>query len=80
MVYNTDAIAVQSTAVTAFISVLASIDVVGNTIVCLLIIKFQDMRLVVSSVCYKDTSVLLENIPLVKLIKTTSRTRVVYFP
>ena len=27
-----------------------------------------------------DTSVLLENIPLVKFIKTTSRTRVVYFP
>ncbi|XP_073245032.1 galanin receptor 2a-like [Porites lutea] len=45
MVYNTDAVAVQSTAVTAFISILASIDVVGNTIVCLLIIKFQDMRI-----------------------------------
>ena len=29
---------------------------------------------------YIDTSVLLENIPLVKLIKTTSGTRVVYFP
>ena len=29
---------------------------------------------------YIDTSVLLENIPLVKFIKTTSRTRVVYFP
>ena len=27
-----------------------------------------------------DTSVLLENIPLVKFIKPTSRTRVVYFP
>ena len=29
---------------------------------------------------YIDTNVLLENIPLVKLIKTTSGTRVVYFP
>ena len=29
---------------------------------------------------YIDTSVLLENIPLVKLIKATSGTRVVYFP
>ena len=28
---------------------------------------------------YVDTSVLLENIPLVKFIKTTSGTRVVYF-
>ena len=28
---------------------------------------------------YIDTSVLLENIPLVKFIKTTSGTRVVYF-
>ena len=29
---------------------------------------------------YIDTSVLLENIPLVKFIKTTSGTLVVYFP
>ena len=29
---------------------------------------------------YIDTSVLLKNIPLVKFIKTTSGTRVVYFP
>ena len=29
---------------------------------------------------YIDTSVLLENIPLVKFLKTTSGTRVVYFP
>ena len=29
---------------------------------------------------YIDTSVLLENIPFVKFIKTTSGTRVVYFP
>ena len=32
------------------------------------------------SIYYIDTSVLLENIPLVKFIKTTSGTRVVYFP
>ena len=29
---------------------------------------------------YIDMSILLENIPLVKFIKTTSGTRVVYFP
>ena len=29
---------------------------------------------------YIDTSVLLENIPLIKFIKTTSETRVVFFP
>ena len=29
---------------------------------------------------YMDTGVLLENIPLVKFIKTTSGIRVVYFP
>ena len=29
---------------------------------------------------YIDTSVLVENIPLVKFIKTTSGTQVVYFP
>ena len=33
-----------------------------------------------STLYYIDTSVLLENIPLVKFIKTTSGTRVVYFP
>ena len=32
------------------------------------------------NVYYIDTSVLLENIPLVEFIKTTSGTRVVYFP
>ena len=32
------------------------------------------------SIYYIDTSVLLENITLVKFIKTTSGTRVVYFP
>ena len=34
----------------------------------------------VMPIYYIDTSVLLENIPLVKFIKTTSGTRVVYFP
>ena len=29
---------------------------------------------------YIDTSVLLENVPLVKFIKTTPGTRVIYFP
>ena len=32
------------------------------------------------AIYYIDTSVLLENIPLVNFIKTTSGTRVVYFP
>ena len=34
----------------------------------------------VSTFYYIDRSVLLENIPLVKFMKTTSGTRVVYFP
>ena len=34
----------------------------------------------ITIIYYIDTSVLLENIPLVKFIKTTSGTRVVYFP
>ena len=33
-----------------------------------------------NAIYYIDTSVLLENIPLLKFIKTTSGTRVVYFP
>ena len=33
-----------------------------------------------NTIYYIETSVLLKNIPLVKLIKTTSGTRVVYFP
>ena len=33
-----------------------------------------------NNIYYIDTSVLLENIPLVKFIKTTSGTRMVYFP
>ena len=36
------------------------------------------VKAVFMSVYYIDTSVLLENIPLVKFIKTTSGTRVVY--
>ena len=33
-----------------------------------------------NTIYYIETSVLLKNITLVKLIKTTSETRVVYFP
>ena len=36
------------------------------------------VKAVFTSVYYIDTSVLLENMPLVKFIKTTSGTRVVY--
>ena len=36
------------------------------------------VKAVFMSVYYIDTSVLLENIPLIKFIKTTSGTRVVY--
>ena len=39
-----------------------------------------DIMLSDKYIYYKDTSVLLENIPLVKFIKTTSGTQVVYFP
>ena len=35
---------------------------------------------IINLIYYTDTSVLLENIPLVTFIKTTSGTRVVYFP
>ena len=38
-------------------------------------IKYKDILFY-----YIDMSVLLENVPLVKFIKTSSRTRVVYFP
>ena len=37
------------------------------------------MHILVNSIYYIDTGVLLKNIPLVKFIKTTSGTRVVYF-
>ena len=45
-------------------------------------INLDELLLDPSFIClyYIDTSVLLKNIPLVKFIKTTSRTRVVYFP
>ena len=45
--------------------------------------KFQNSRsryFIYKYIYYIDTSVLLENIPLVKIIKTPSGTRVVYFP
>ena len=38
------------------------------------------LRLEKTAFYYIDRSVLLENIPLVKFIKTASGTRVVYFP
>ena len=43
---------------------------------------FHSYSIVQWIICYYyiDTSVLLENIPLIKFIKTTSRTWVVYFP
>ena len=44
---------------------------------------FQSMSqalLNINTLYYIDTSVLLENIPLVKFIKSTFGTRVVYFP
>ena len=46
------------------------------------IIKFYPLLLLcqVNIFYYIDTNVLLENIPLVNFIKTTSGTRVVYFP
>ena len=41
---------------------------------------FQLSRQIFISYYYMDTGVLLKNIPLVKFIKNTSGTRVVYFP
>ena len=46
----------------------------ANGIIIIIII------IIIIVIYYIDTSVLLENIPLVKFIKTTSGTRVVYFP
>ena len=45
-----------------------------------LVILVSSQRHNIKPYYYIDTSVLLESIPLVKFIKTTSRTRVVYFP
>ena len=42
--------------------------------------KNNGLGVLCKTIYYTDTSVLLENIPLVKFIKTTSGTRVVYFP
>ena len=42
--------------------------------------SLQFLKTIIIIIYYIDTSVLLENIPLVKFIKTTSVTRVVYFP
>ena len=46
----------------------------------IIIFIFIVMVIIIIIIYYIDTSVLLENIPLVKFIKTTSGTRVVYFP
>ena len=46
-----------------------------------IIVKTEQYLLLLHVIFYYiDTSVLLENIPLVKFIKTTSGTRVLYFP
>ena len=46
-----------------------------------IIVKTEQFLLLLHIIFYYiDTSVLLENIPLVQFIKTTSGTRVVYFP
>jgi len=42
-------------------------------------LHLNDQRQLNKTFYYIDTSVLLENTPLVKFIKTTSGTRVVYF-
>ena len=50
-------------------------------IITIIIFIFIVMVIIIIIIIYYiDTSVLLENIPLVKFIKTTSGTRVVYFP
>ena len=46
----------------------------------LLVLQLLYIHLLFIIFYYIDTSVILENIPLVKFIKTTSGTRVVYFP
>ena len=49
-------------------------------IVIIIVVVVVVVIIVIIIIYYIDTSVLLENIPLVKFIKTTSGTRVVYFP
>ena len=49
-------------------------------IITIIIFIFIVMVIIIIIIYYIDTSVLLENIPLVKFMKTTSSTRVVYFP
>ena len=48
-------------------------------IITIIIFIFIVMVIIIIIICYINTTVLLENIPLVKFIKTTSGTRVVYF-
>ena len=49
-------------------------------IIITIIVIFIIIIIIIIIIYNIDTSVLLENIPLVKFIKTTSGTRVVYFP
>ena len=49
-------------------------------IITIIIFIFIVMVIIIIIIYYIDTSVLLENIPLVNFIKTTFGTRVVYFP
>ena len=46
----------------------------------IVIINIMIIIIIITIIYYIDTSVLLENVPLVKFIKTTSGTWVVYFP
>ena len=52
-----------------------SIPLVSN--ITLIVAKTNSLY---TALCYIDTSVLLENIPLVKFMKATSGTRAAYFP
>ena len=56
------------------------INIIIIVIITIIIFIFIVMVIIIIIIYYIDTSVLLENIPLVKFIKTTSGTRVVYFP
>ena len=46
----------------------------------IVIINIIIIIIIITIISYIDTSVLLENVPLVKFLKTTSGTWVVYFP
>ena len=50
------------------------------SVICNKALLNLEVGLIIIDVYYIDTDVLLKNIPLVKFIKNTSGTRVVYFP